>query len=269
MKLEELQDILFDILCNIDTICRKHSIRYTLSGGTLLGAIRHKGFIPWDDDVDICVIREDWLLLREVLKKELPSHLKLIEPIDLAPNFYDFVPRVVDMRYQWHEETEEDIFYDNKQNHVAVDFFLIDNGADTVKGVRRLAFKQKVLYGLAMGHRYVLKNEKYSFVQKVQTKVLSTIGKRIHIEKIIQWQNDLSIKMNKKSVKYCMITNDQPRYLDLAYEVAWFEENVYVPFRDKELPVPKGYHQKLTLVYGDYMRPPKNRDEYIQHFEEK
>ena len=60
LTLEELHDALLEILVEIDKVCREHGLRYTLAAGTLLGAIRHKGFIPWDDDADIYMPRPDY-----------------------------------------------------------------------------------------------------------------------------------------------------------------------------------------------------------------
>ena len=73
--LRKAQLRMLDILIEVDKICRKHKIEYFLDSGTLLGAVRHGGFIPWDDDLDICIRREDWPRLRKVLQEELPQNL--------------------------------------------------------------------------------------------------------------------------------------------------------------------------------------------------
>ena len=266
MQLEELHDILYNVLCTVDDICKQNSITYSLGGGTLLGAVRHKGFIPWDDDVDICLWRKDYDRMRTALKDNLPPYMKLIEPIDFCPNFFDFVCRVVDTRYSWHTSSEEDTFYQNLQNYVGVDIFFIDYSANTINGVRWFAFQQKILYGLAMGHRYKIKSEKYTLLQKIQTSILSFIGSKIKMEDIIRLQDKLSKKHDNKEHKYCMVTNDIPKYFNLPYESSWFDGVTYLTFRDRLLPVQVGYHMKLTLQYGNYMEPPKKMDEYIQHF---
>lgn len=70
-QLKELQQIQLQMLLEVKRICGKYNIRYSLIGGTLLGAIRHKGYIPWDDDADIGMLREDYEKFRRVCKKEL------------------------------------------------------------------------------------------------------------------------------------------------------------------------------------------------------
>lgn len=71
--LRRMQMKMLDILTEVDKICKKHDIPYWLAGGTLLGAVRHGGFIPWDDDLDIELMREDYLKLIPLLRKELPE----------------------------------------------------------------------------------------------------------------------------------------------------------------------------------------------------
>ena len=85
VKLKKVQSILFELLAEIDDLFVKNNIRYFLIYGTLLGAVRHKGYIPWDDDLDICVMKEDYELAMELLRKNLPNkyivHDKKTDPI--------------------------------------------------------------------------------------------------------------------------------------------------------------------------------------------
>ena len=73
--LREAQNRMLEVLIEVDKICRKHNIPYWLDGGTLLGAVRHGGFIPWDDDLDIALMRNDYKKLCEIFKRELPDNL--------------------------------------------------------------------------------------------------------------------------------------------------------------------------------------------------
>lgn len=73
IRVKDVQNVLLRMLKDVDKICRKHNIPYFLNGGSALGAIRHKGFIPWDDDADIAMLKDDYLRFIEVLKKALPD----------------------------------------------------------------------------------------------------------------------------------------------------------------------------------------------------
>ena len=84
--LRKAQLCMLNILIEIDRICRKHDIPYWLDSGTLLGAVRHGGFIPWDDDVDIAIMRSDYPRLKEYLTEELPKDLILQDSIN-EPNY--------------------------------------------------------------------------------------------------------------------------------------------------------------------------------------
>lgn len=264
--LTEVQDILYEILCVFDDICRQNQIDYALDGGTLLGAVRHRGFIPWDDDIDVVIWRKDYSRLIHALKAQLPLHLKVIEPKDLLPNFFDFTVRVADTRYFWHVPGEEDMFYKNMQNYISMDVFINNYAGNSVYAVKKKAFLHKIIYGMAMGHRFLLKKEKYTFMQKAQVNVLVFIGSRMKMEHILKWQEALGLSRNQS--KYCIRSNYILKYIGIPFKSCWLEETIYLPFKDREFPAIKEYDKALTAMYGNYMEPPKDRNDYNVHFKE-
>lgn len=93
--LRKAQIRLLEILIEVDRICKKHDIPYWIDGGTTLGAVRHSGFIPWDDDVDIALLRDDYLRLLEVLPQELPEQFVLQNETS-EEHFHMLYSRIVD-----------------------------------------------------------------------------------------------------------------------------------------------------------------------------
>ena len=81
-QIELLHNTLFDMLMDIKRVCDKHNITFLLSGGSMLGAVRHKGFIPWDDDLDIMMLRSEYVKFREAVLSEMTDKYDLVEPLD-------------------------------------------------------------------------------------------------------------------------------------------------------------------------------------------
>ena len=131
-------------------VCKKENVRWFLDSGTELASLREQDIIPWDDDMDIKVFREDYPAFCEAMRKHLPEYLHFIEPQDYSPAFYDFIPRIYDERYPLREETAEDRYYKNYQNRIGIDVFIFDVAPDSEFKRKMMKFRYKVIYGLGM-----------------------------------------------------------------------------------------------------------------------
>ncbi len=247
-----------DILYEIDRICRKYHIRYMLDSGTLLGAVRHKGFIPWDDDADVAFLRDDYEAFSKVVCKELPRGMCFLEPWNLRGGtvFYDFTPRIVYLNSRVRAESDETRFYEGKLNHLWVDIFILDELPEAKGAAARARTLQVLLYGLAMGHRFQLDYGKHSPVGRLAIRLLSGVGKRIPMRTIFRWQRRAAVKDKKGRSRLLYYSDYQPDFLWVTAERGWCDESEDLPFEDLTLMVPKGWHPLLTQLYGDYMELP-------------
>lgn len=266
MTLPELQDNLYDLLCLIDDICRKENVRYFLDSGTAIGAVREHDIVPWDDDVDIKVMREDYPAFKAAMLKHLPEHYHFIEPEDMCPVFFDFVPRVIVDNVLLREEREEDRYYKNYRNRLCIDVFIFDRAPDSKLLQSMMRLKCKLLYGMAMSKRYKLRDEKYTLSQKLMSRTCILLGKPLKMEKILLMWNRHVTKYSGKETEYRISANYSLKNL-LFFREEWYNETVYMKLRERELPLPNGYDGELSLMYGDYMKPPKDRSVFIKHFE--
>ena len=246
------------ILKEIDRICRKYNIRYALDAGTLIGAVRHRGFIPWDDDADVAFIRSQYDAFMKVVKRELPETMELLEPDGYhgGKGFYDFTARIIYKHSRCHEDSKEMEFYDGKLNHLWVDLFTIDRLPAGKVGAAMTRFLHKAVYGMAMGHRYGLDFSKYSLIHKLFVGGLAGFGRLVPLRAIFTLQRLAALKDRKSKGNLRYYSNYQPDFLYVTLEKEWCEEVVDQDFEDTRLMIPKGWHQVLTEVYGDYMELP-------------
>ncbi len=258
----EVQKANLRLLEEIKRICDKHNISYMLDAGTLLGAIRHAGFIPWDDDADIAMTRSNWEIFKRVAKKELDESYHLLLPEELAGDdaFFDFTPRLIYKASRRRPPDKEDEYYKGKLNHLWVDIFILDKLPNSRFGKAFVLGLQKFIYILAMSHRYKLNYKKYSLFQKICIFLLTRFGKSIHMTKLCKWQRKLSKLHNKKDTKKLYYSNYQPDYIDIALDKRLVSRYIDIYFEDINLSVSEDYEEILRLVYGDYMKlPPKSK----------
>ena len=142
LSLAEMQQVYLELLKEFDALCRKHGLRYDLAGGSLLGAVRHGGFIPWDDDIDVCMPRPDYRRLLELKaqgKLELPAHRDVLSHQDktFARHFGRYVRHDV-KRYSQMAE-------DNDCPYIGMDIFPVDGLPASDRAFRRQCFQVRQL----------------------------------------------------------------------------------------------------------------------------
>ena len=134
---------MLEMLKYIDAVCRKHDIKYWLCSGTLLGAVRHGGFIPWDDDVDIEMLKEDYKKFVKVMKKE-PQTDYVLQTHETDPNFYFVYAKLRDL----HSSIEETNNLCYKYNGIFIDIFILEPSSSLrlAKLSRYLRFRSQRLF---------------------------------------------------------------------------------------------------------------------------
>ena len=246
IDVRNIQLVQLEMLREIDRICKKHNIQYSLFAGTALGAVRHNGFIPWDDDLDVVMIRSDYERFLQVAPCELGSTYYLQREFsEHWPMFFSKL-RKNDTTY-----LERYIPKDNESHQgIYVDIFPCDNLSDR-KVIRKLQyFASKVVIAKSLYNRGYSTNSKIKkiFMQLCRIMPLKPFAKLTMLKS----------KIGTKKVHSFLGASS--KYEKSIYEREWICDTVRMKFEDGEFPVSKNYDALLTVLYGDYMTPLPEKD---------
>lgn len=259
-KMSEVQKYMLNILKELVSIFDEHDIKYYMIGGTLLGAIRHKGYIPWDDDIDLAIPRDDYDRFLEIANDILPNSLTLRTYDDESYHHYYFA-RIVDTRYKILrmgsvKEREEELW---------IDLFPLDGlPRNTVKRVihKTRLLTLKVLYHFATFDKVNLMRPNRPFYQRVIIK-----GYEVWPFKVKKGYKDILDKIDRLLKKASI--NDSDYYMEFMGSSIPFRETCrieqygdgkFYKFEDTEFRGPEDAEYYLRHVYGDYMTlPPEDK----------
>ncbi len=248
-KLDKVQKILLGYLLEIDRICKKHDIKYFLAGGTLLGAIRHHGFIPWDDDADVMMLREDYDKFQKVVQQELPDNIFMQIPETEKGNYNPFTKlRINNTMFA----TEFTGHFMDMHNGIFFDVLSHDRTG-------RHKWSQKLHLMATMLTRSVVFNKwgdtdiKGGGAHPIICKIVDHVKYLIPM-RFALWAQNRSLEFFKNRKTEYLYDGMGRNLKRGSFPAAWLEEAVYVDFEGYQFPVPKEYDKYLTYLYGDYMQ---------------
>ena len=252
---KEIKEIEVSLLAKLDSFCATHGISYFIHGGTLLGAVRHKGFIPWDDDIDVSMPRDDYEKFK-LLVKESSCSFGFIDGSD--HNSYRAYGKIYD---QLTVVKVKDANF--SQYGLFIDIFPLDNLSNNKKKALKFVnqcHRLTTIYRLASFSKIVKSgNGLKNCAKNITCQFVKITGHRF-------WIN----KLNKKAVKFKDIRTRyisnvlSPNYIHV-YEKEWFKETVRIPFETIEVNAPAGYKKLLQTMYGDYMKLPPAEKRVSHH----
>lgn len=256
--LRKVQLIQLEILKEIDSICKKNNITYFLIGGSAIGAVRHKGFIPWDDDIDLGMLRRDYQKFIKVCQKELDKKyfLQTNETDILYPNYYAKVRKNNTTFIEEGTRALEDSIHQG----IFVDIFPLDNISDQ-KIVATLHFKLVHLF-ISISSTYA-KNYPKSKLRKYLKFIFAKSILLIFNKKILdKMAYKISTRLIEKKT-YSVINFFGRHGLKEMVPKYYYNNGVLMEFEKQEFPIPENWERFLTHIYGDFMRVPNEAQREI------
>lgn len=250
-KRKKVWAVALGMLERFDEVCRKHHLSYWVSDGTLLGAVRHQGFVPWDDDIDVVMFRDDY----ETFQRIAPS--EITEPYFFQNSYTDIqiwpLSKIRDSRTTGIE------FRDLKDMHqgIFMDIFPLDSVEDGInQQFSEVVVVQKLLWNMVTVPVQVLSALKEDLLAGRKTKqdiqYLLDISKLDVRERFRIFEEfNLAHFGETENVNYIM-EEFMPTDLYKSVKKDWFRETVYLPFEHIKVPAPVDYDKFLTRRYGDY-----------------
>lgn len=259
LTLQELKDIEFNILKVFDTFCKENNIRYFFAYGTLLGAIRYKKFIPWDDDVDVLVPREDYDRLLKLYKDS--ERYKMFAYERNKKYRFPFA-KLCDMTTRKIE--------DNLDNGVAlgveIDIFPLDHWDDDLEKAKKEAANIKKDMGRLAWSR-LTKAPSSNPVKFIAQSALMALHKMRGSEHYVQKMLAASNKPEQKGSRYIGAKSWCVYGAKGIIPAEAFAEAVDIEFEGELFPAPIGWDTYLTCLYGDYLpEPPKEKQKTHHRF---
>lgn len=230
--LRNMQLRMLEMLKYIDRICRENDIKYWLSSGTCLGAVRHGGFIPWDDDVDIEMLEEDYKKLEKILRESNAYSNYILQNSSNDPEYVQIFSKLRDLKSEVKEDAQTDDWTSFRGCYI--DIFIIEPSVSRI--IHRIC---GIVWNWTIFPLCKIKN------QNIRRRLIYIIRNSLgYLFKFIK------LFLNKKKAKlYRHILGCGFNLPRLKEDI---QETIYTQFEDTQLPIPKKYHSYLEHIYNNY-----------------
>lgn len=256
-KMKKVWKKQMELLDNLDRICHKYGIKYFADSGTLIGAIRHKGYIPWDDDIDIVMKRADYNKFLEIAPKEFKKPI-FVQTIYNDDGYFRTHAQMRNSNTTAILESEKDFNYKFNQG-IFIDIFPLDEIPDNALLFKLQVFRLKVLKFIIL---FGYQKNKIESGKKIKNIILKTriipiickwIVKIFGIKKIFKKFEKIASKYNgkgNKRISYLALSLGMKKNL---WNISCFSSVERVKFENMMIDIPSGYDERLKTEYGDYM----------------
>lgn len=262
-QLEKMKALELSMLASFAEVCGKLSLRYYLVGGTLLGAVRHKGFIPWDDDIDVAMPREDYEIFLREGQKYLPEHC-FLQCLNTDPAYAMNFAKIRDSRTTFVEYTVRKY----PMNHgVFIDIFPLDNYPEGEKEQKNMDFQQKIFKYRTRAAVEVPKTARHSFPVELGLNTLAALSclRYPKLRKALEAREKLhkSVEPGTKWANYCGAWGKKE-----IMPASWYGRGTELTFEGLTVMGPEHWDKWLTQVYGSYMQLPPVEKRVGHHYAE-
>lgn len=261
LTLKELQDLQLSMAKDIHKLCEENKIEYFMVSGTLLGAVRHNGFIPWDDDIDFGMMRADYDAFVEVCKNGALGDKYVLINNETNPNF-EFPITRIGRKNTYSFDPMRDHIKDCKCTYI--DIVPFDNIPDD-KDKRALHKKQIAKYRRLIYYRTSYRYEGFPKIKRLASIVRARIFRLLPLSYYIDRYQKLLCQYKNESTEYCGALSGRYDYDKEAMPRKYFEKRSLMKFEDTELWGLSDYDSVLSHLYGDYMKLPPKEEQKIRH----
>ena len=248
IDINELKSIQLDILSALDSFCRENGVNYTISSGTLIGAVRHKGYIPWDDDIDVFMLRSEYEKFVKICPDLLDGKYKLM---CLERNLDYCFPyaNLGDVRTKMVEDAN------TGETIVNIDIFPIDDVPGVDEGWHKYLRQMTILYGMKE-MKVIHFNRNRSLAKNLFLCLMKAVLCPFSLNWFVKWCNKFAQKNNGQGYEWVYTCSFGPYAKRLPHKKSDYDEYIDLEFEGRTFKAMKGYDDYMTSVYGDYMQLP-------------